>query len=448
MEKESAAKTEINRAFERTREIERLLATMQDDAESMAFEEHTFFADELQQTLDTPYDWESHAVQFARVDEGVREGLAVLMQSDQRQREADEKMQQRDQAIRAVDAAQRREREREDLLVQVAAEWKEALYAWNGRNQELQVSDEDMRVMATFAENYSEASDFALVRDRVFEYRQYRRETLGLACQEHRRTIQLLTSEQDTLTVELAEWEAHREPEPPRSETVVKNRARLQELGVECQAFYKLIDFQPSLGAAERDRLEEALLDMGILDALVVSEADRERVMAADPGCADRYLFVQPDGASSNLSTQLALDDSVQDLFAFQRVRGILDGIAWNAEGSATVVYADGSYQIGAISGKTSGEHRVCYIGAQARERARLEKIADLRAELEKNAAAQRAETAALSALEQRLAILQREYDALPADDDLREAWRLLTDARQDVQRLGKGAGRGRSGAA
>lgn len=438
VKKEAQQKQEENRAFERTREIERLLATMQDDAETMAFEEHTFFADELQQALDTPYAWESHAAQLARVDEGVREGLAVLTQSDQRQREADEKMQQRDRVIRAVDAAQRREREREDLLVQVAAEWKEALYAWNGRNQELRMSDEDMRVMAAFAENYSEASDFALVRDRVFEHRQHRRETLDLACQEHRRTIQLLTAEQDTLTVELAEWEAHREPEPPRSEAVVKNRARLQELGVECQVFYKLIDFQPSLGAAERDRLEEALLDMGILDALVVSEADRERVMAADPGCADRYLFVQPDGASSNLSTQLELDDSVQDLFAFQRVRGILDGIAWNTEESATVVYADGSYQIGALSGKTSGEHRVCYIGAQARERARLEKIADLRAELEKNAAAQRAETAALSALEQRLAILQKEYDALPADDDLREAWRLLIDAQQDVQRLEK----------
>ena len=122
MKKEAHQKQEENRAFERTREIERLLATMQDDAETMAFEEHTFFADELQQALDTPYAWESHAAQLARVDEGVREGLAVLTQSDQRQREADEKMQQRDRVSRAVDAAQRREREREDLLVQVAAE--------------------------------------------------------------------------------------------------------------------------------------------------------------------------------------------------------------------------------------------------------------------------------------------------------------------------------------
>ena len=41
-----------------------------------------------------------------------------------------------------------------------------------------------------------------------------------------------------------------------------------------------------------------------------------------------------------------------------------------------------------------------------------------------------------LSALEQRAARLQEEYENLPDDTDMREAWRMLTDARRIVERM------------
>src|SRR5699024_6198823 len=139
-------------------------------------------------------------------------------------------------------------------------------------------------------------------------------------------------------------------------------------------------------------RLEEALLEMGILDALVIEEQYREQVMKADPGCADRYLFVQPHYAEKSLLDVLDLNDSVNDILMHQRITGILGNIALSERpeeaedagsgvsahtGSAdigtsmTAVRPDGSYQIGVVSGTISGEHEAGFIGVQAREKNR-----------------------------------------------------------------------------
>lgn len=437
VQNEAKQRDAADKAFDLERRIEQLLTDMQSEAETMAFEEHTFFADEFTEAISGEFSFQGHETQLARTAQGVQEGLAVLEQAERHRREADLLMQKRDQLVRDVDSAQRRARERGDLLVQVENEWKEALYAWARKNQELIFPEKDLRKMAAFADEYGEASDFADVRDVASDQWLACKDRLSDALRKRRNVLQELEAENEALSAELAEWRAQREPEPVRSDAVLKNRERLEALGVPFDVFYKLVDFKPSLDDFERDHLEEALLEMGILDALVVDENDRDKVLMADPGCADRYLFVQPAQSGKNLSAQLDLDGSIQDLFAYQRISGILGGIAWEAPDASpqTAVYADGSYQIGVVSGKISGTHRASFIGAKAREQARQEKIAACMAALEQNEAFLAEERAQIATLEQRLLTLQQEYEALPGDGDLREAWRLLAETQREVLR-------------
>ena len=51
--------------------------------------------------------------------------------------------------------------------MQTQNEWKEALYQWNGANQELALEKELLRELSIFAETYKESSDFAEVRQRI-----------------------------------------------------------------------------------------------------------------------------------------------------------------------------------------------------------------------------------------------------------------------------------------
>ena len=90
---------------------------------------------------------------------------------------------------------------------------------------------------------------------------------------------------------ELTEWQNQKDPEPRQPECVQENRRLLREKGIPYQQFYKTIEFGQNLEPERADRLEEALLQMGVLDALIISEEYRENVLALDSGVCDKYIF-------------------------------------------------------------------------------------------------------------------------------------------------------------
>ena len=98
----------------------------------------------------------------------------------------------------------------------------------------------------------------------------------------------------------------------------------------------------------------------------------------------------------------------------------------------------DGSYQIGVVSGTISGEHEAGFIGVQAREKNRQAKIASCRELLAENEQRQEVLRGEVSALEQRIRRLQEEYESLPEDTDMREAWKMLSEARRRWSACGK----------
>lgn len=451
---EGKKKQEEDRAYEKERELDSILEEMQSEAEEMSFEEHDFFQAELKENFDKAFSWETHETQFRKVKDEISRGTELLREAETRQREADDLLKKRERQQRETDAAQRREGELESVLVQVENEWKEALYSWNGRNEELKFTPEQMREMARFADEYGEASDFTRVRQTAADLWIGRKGEISGEVRRRQDELRDLENAHREIEEELAQWESSREPEPTRSNAVRRNREWLREKGIPYQEFYKVVEFGQELsGDPERcGRLEEALLEMGILDALVIEEQYRDQVMEADPGCADRYLFVQPHYAEKSLLDVLDLNDSVNDIFMNQRITGILGNIALSerpeeAEGagsggsagigaSMTAVRPDGSYQIGVVSGTISGEHEAGFIGVQAREKNRQAKIASCRELLAENEQRQEILRGEVNALEQRIRRLREEYESLPEDTDMREAWKMLSEARRAVERM------------
>ena len=455
---EGKKKQEEDRAYEKERELDSILEEMQSEAGEMSFEEHDFFQDELKENFDKAFSWDTHEAQFRKVKDEISRGTELLREAETRQREADDLLKKRERQQRETDAAQRREGELESVLVQVENEWKEALYSWNGRNEELKFTPEQMREMARFADEYGEASDFARVRQTAADLWIGRKGEISGEVRRRQDELQDLEDAHREIEEELAQWESSREPEPPRSDAVRKNRERLREKGIPYQEFYKVVEFGREMSGDPKrcGRLEEALLEMGILDALVIEEQYRSQVMEADPGCADRYLFVQPHYAEKSLLDVLDLNDSVNDIFMNQRITGILGNIGLSGsedpEGAAsggsvlagsagidasmTAVRPDGSYQIGVVSGTISGQHEAGFIGVQAREKNRQAKIASCRELLAENEQRQETLRSEVAVLEQRISRLQEEYESLPEDTDMREAWKMLSEARRTVERM------------
>ena len=440
---EDKKKKEENREYEKEKELGEILDEMQTEAEEMAFEEHAFFQEEVKRQLHAELSWDTHKAQFEKTADEISRGTSLLKETQVCQKEADDLLKKWEKQQRETDTAKRRENELEDVMIQIENEWKEALYSWNGRNTELKFTPQQMQELARFADEYTEGADFARVRKIAADLWIGKNSEMNgslLKMQEEFRELEKIHQE---ILEELKQWEAHKEPEPPRSDAVIKNRERLKEAGIPYVEFYKVVEFGKDLEKEVCDRLEEALLAMGILDALIVEEQYREQVLKTDPGCEDRYLFVPPHYGGQSLLDVLDLNDSVNDIFFNQRVTGILGNIGFglpeNADGdlpAATRIYPDGSYQIGVISGTVAGEHEAGFIGVKAREKNRRDRIAACKDALACNEKAQKNHCGEIEELKKRIARLEKEYQGLPGDTDLREAARMLSDARRTVERM------------
>ena len=426
-----------NEKYNREKTMRQHLSEMEEEADHMAFDEHAFFRDELLEQLDTPYDYAVHQKQFRATREKIGETFQILEETRQLKKDHDTLAEKRDRMVRELDSAQRKQTEAENLLIQTGSEWKEALYRWEATNAELKLENSLLGRISRFADDYDETADFSQIRQLAADVKQERRNEMQ---SRHHETSGLLTETEAALASvrrELAEWEDQKEPEPARSEAVLKNRERLTEQGIPYQEFYKVIEFDEALDEAACDRLEEALAAMGVLDALVIEEAYRDRVMTFAEGCADRYLFAGSPQAGKSLLDILQLNDEVNDIFSNQRLTSILGSIASDGEGQAAVS-PDGSYRIGVLSGTITGQHKAAFLGTKARENARLARIRACEEEIARLEQELETQQAVCKALEDRMEQLEREYRAFPQDTDLKTAWREVQEAENLCSRLEK----------
>ena len=432
---EKKKREEENREYLKEQELTGLLEEMQSEADEMAFEEHGFFAAELKDGFQKPFSFDTHQMQFENTRDQIRQGLVILQDAEQRQRQMDELLIRREKNQRELDGQQRKVSQAENMLVQVQNEWKEKLYLWNGQNKELVLSAELLRKLSLFAEEYNEKSDFAGVRQIAADVWLDKKGVLDGLLRETKEEIRKLQEESVQWQAELKEWESFKEPEPERSEAVIKNRNRLRGLNIPYQEFYKLLEFGQRLDKTSCDRLEEALLHMGILDALVIDEQYKERVLSLDVGCCDKYLFVKRQRAEKSILDVLELNDAVSDIFMNQRITGILENIAYDMDGM-TAISADGCYQMGVLTGTITGEYEAGFIGTRAREKNRQQKIAACKDKLQfLGDEIDRLQKGA-EGLQNRLHQLEQEYHTLPKDEDLREAHRMLQEELREEKRL------------
>ena len=242
-----------------------------------------------------------------------------------------------------------------------------------------------------------------------------------------------LAAAKEQTEAELTEWENAKDPQPERSEAVRKNRQRLDALKIPYQEFYKAIEFGDSLTEQECNHLEEALLSMGILDALVVDASYREQVLTMEEGCEDRYLFVQKSYSGKSLLDVLELNDSMNDIFSNQRLTGILSGIAYNEE-SMISVSSEGIYQMGVLSGTITGEHVAGFLGARARERNRQEQIRVCKEKIQGLQSSKNQLEAKKAGIVIRMQKLEQEYQALPQDTGIRTAFKMLVQEQHKYE--------------
>jgi uncharacterized protein (TIGR02680 family) len=191
---------------------------------------------------------------------------------------------------------------------------------------------------------------------------------------------------------------------------------------------WRCVDWAAGAAEADQGRIEGALQAAGLLDAWVSPDGGLS--------IAGHDTFAAPDIPAGRPLTQVLVPDSAAPggelAVPPQRVAALLSSIAYcdsDAAGSAhpSAIGADGSWKLGAAHGSYAKE-TAQYLGATARERARLARIAELDQLIAGCDAALAAVSAAQDAVARHRTALAAELSARPAHDAYAAAVRAVHD--------------------
>lgn len=214
------------------------------------------------------------------------------------------------------------------------------------------------------------------------------------------------------------------ELEPERSEKTRASRIALEKAGITAIPFYKTVEFSGDLDSASCARLEAQLQNAGILDALVVSAKDFDRIRTECPEFLDTVLWVEEDGDSrfDALTVSEELDPEIQ-----QTVRRILSNIYTDQDQApsdekltAGVCFGtDGWFRQGMVFGRAEKTGDAEFVGFLARKRRKEQKIHELENGIQMQEKRIGELDQEIEKWKEDLKILQREYQKLPGFSDL-----------------------------
>lgn len=384
------------------------------------------------------YDFRAHNQLFQTYLKNVEEGTAALEMEKKHREKYDETLQQADQVQAERDRVEKELHQYENLLHEIKAELIENVYGWERENRELKIPELTMQQISRQIDEFRQGQDYSEIRETLRVHLHEREDVLRAEYHEESRKEQeiqkLLREKQE----ELAKWKAAKDPEPEKPETVMENRRRLTEAGIPFLQFYKTVDFEYSLSPEQMSRLEETLLEMGILDALIIPSEYRNQVLAMDEGVCDKYIFSDVEHVKNNLLQLLDVDNAENDIIFYQKIANILSGIAYTGVDETdarksnlsdhnkyhTWISERGNYRLGILEGTITGKYEAKYIGVQARERFRRRQIEILEEECTKIEQQLIEVLAVIQQKEASLKQLHQEWNTFPSGDDLKTAAR------------------------
>lgn len=402
------------------------LEGMANIAEDIYFDEHYFTQDELKKNLSEEYDYKFLRNELDRYKEKITKAKKALEEEKIKSENYDRTLMEFESARKEREEARRELEKGENLFEETKEELNEQVYSWEKLNEILKIPSEGMNFTSRAIRGYGETFGFD---DILSEARKAQNEIEGNFRRDIIETESIKTGlekERDQKNIELDEWKNQKDPEPTSEEKVIANRKRLSEQGVECFPLYKVVDFKEEVDEGLKGILEEAIIDMGLLNAIIVPEKYKDKLMNTEADMGDKYIYTEQTPSQNNLLSFLKPVIPEGSYITEIDVENVLKSIALEDEGGLVYVNAKGEYSIGILKGKTSSDYVPKFIGAEARKRYRMEMIQKLEHEINEIEKLVRIEEQKIRELSSKLEKLKSEFDSFPAKKDIETAYNLV----------------------
>lgn len=441
-ENELGLRHNIAQEEKRIQEIEKNIVEIRDELDNDAtegeFAGHELASREFSekyQNAEYVFDlWKKEARDYS-------EKLEIILQVLEEQDRVKEKYQEADRELGEVrknfDLKNNEARKWHDYFEEEKEKLLASIHQWRQKNQELLLSDLEIQEIARYSsrlyEDYSsEKFKEPVIRSYRLHYNRLQQNQVKLEQQ-----IQAKKEEITSKEGEIAEWKRKKDPEPERHQDTIKARQYLDERNIPYLPFYQAVEYQDKVTSEQRERLEAAISQMGLLDALIVPEQYLSQVDKND-----KVIKPNPQFFKHTLVEYLYPTPVEGGGVSAQDIDNVLRSILLEEAGEgAAVLKDDGSYQLALLKGHAPGQEASLYIGQEARRRYRQQMIARLTEELaglwrQLDLLEQEQEK-----INERISRLEKEYHDFPLETDVKEAYdtwqRLVLEAglyQKDVE--------------
>lgn len=413
-------------------ELEELLEEMDPLSESSAFDEHSFMKGEISKALGEPYDFTFIKEELGRYKRVLQECYGLLKEEGRLKRDYDDAKYKVDQVQRQLDDQESKLHQAEVYFDELIEEYIEKLYEWKESNKIYHLSDGKFNtilaivrqygVQSTFEDFYQELRVIYLAQDQEFYQQIWELEQKGSTFEEK---IMLLEKEKE-------EWLNKKTATPPSHEEVRHTMMELSDKNIKFTPLYKAIDFKANLDEAQRNAIESALVELGLLDALIIGEEDQAVLTkTAEKGLVGSFLDaskVESMGQeTASLRQYFDLEEDIEDTLKI-RVNEVLEAIKIH-ESELFHVGPDGRYGMGLIEGQAPRVYEAKYIGVKAQERYRLKQIKGIEQEINELVGQKEVVDQCIKEIKIKNNQLKMEFESIPKEHDIKEGHRLLKEA-------------------
>lgn len=408
-----------------------IVEEMDDLQEELQFVEHSFLQTALQQQ-DPTYDFIKTQQLLKKELNDLNRGLQSFHQYDQVNVIYKNYLEQKER----LDADREQQRyewkQVRDQYHNIVEEYKERFSIWNQKNEQLTLDSDQMLTIMDYLTGYEEDQAYFKIGELVADVAALKRDNLTSIQMEKQTTYKQLLDQIHALDEEIMYWEEIKEPTPTMSMASKQNRAYLNVQHIPYTSFYQLLEFDDTVNQVDRDRLEEALIRMNLLDALVISNTHKDIVYEEEPGGSDNYIFINRE--VSKLEAISLKGSDIQTLV--NEVNAILSG--WGVRAQQGLYIDEKGFETGLLKGSLSKKEVSIYIGKEARERLRHQQLNRLHKERTEISEFVETVKQELEQVRECLHRLQFEKNQMPQEADLHEAKRQVQDVEHRIESLDK----------
>lgn len=253
-------------------------------------------------------------------------------------------------------------------------QYQEYFYQFSQTNHILKLSSLDIETMTSYLIDYEYNQEYMpiynIVHNNYLKHlEQFTNELASL-----KTTLKSHYEQYQTLENEYQNWLNKTDIEPVRDELTTLYRHNLSKKQIEYMPLFKLLEFDQNLDQDEKNKIEEFLTQMHLLDAIIIEEKWQELLVNNGDLGHDYYLW-----------TKNSLNDLKPVLlkvpFDKNSLLQSLEQLGIQLSGNLDI--NERYFKNGVLEGSIDGNINSSYIGFQSREQFRQKKLEQLKQELE-----------------------------------------------------------------